>query len=105
MFPVKGKHEKIRIYSKLQRRWFNGSEEKGNYSKRQERGRAMYRKQDSGIPEIFGCGVLNPNTQARIQVPLTKIPESSSWNPKSAALNPKSKTAFDSVTWGEKCFQ
>lgn len=65
----------------------------------------MYRKQDSGIPEIFGCGVLNPNTQARIQVPLTKIPESSSWNPKSAALNPKSKTAFDSVTWGEKCFQ
>ena len=61
MFPVKGKHEKIRIYSKLQRRWFNGSEEKGNYSKRLERGgRFMYRKQDSGIPEIFGRGIRNP---------------------------------------------
>ena len=37
MFLVKGKHENLSIYSKLLRRRVNGSEEKGNYSKRKEK--------------------------------------------------------------------
>ena len=38
--------------------------------------------------------------ESRIQVPLTKNPESSTWNLESTAWNPESKTVLDSVTWG-----
>ena len=36
---------------------------------------------------IDGCGIRNPRT----------------WNPKSTAWNPESKTLLDYLTWGEKC--
>ena len=58
--------------------------------------------------EIFACGILNPvlwnrNTtqgirnpaKSRVQVPLTKIPQSSTWNPESMAWNQKSKSILD----------
>ena len=37
-----------------------------------------------------------------IRNPLGWNPESSSWNPESTAWNPESKTAMDSLTWGDK---
>ena len=36
-----------------------------------------------------------------IQVPLTKNPESSTWNPEYTALNPKSNAVLDFLTWGD----
>ena len=39
--------------------------------------------------------------ESGIPIPLTKNPESSIWNPELGAWNPESKTALDSLTWGE----
>ena len=48
---------------------------------------------ESGIPLTIEC---------RIQVPLTKNPESSTWNPESTTCSPGSKAVFDSFAWGEQ---
>ena len=49
-----------------------------------------------------GLGELwNGLLESGIQVPLTKNPESSTWNLQSMAWNPESKTVLDSLTWRE----
>ena len=42
------------------------------------------------------------NPESGIQVPLKKNAESSSLNPESTAWNPESKSALDSLIWGDK---
>ena len=64
--------------------------------------------------EIFARGILNPglwnrNTtqgirnpaKSRVQVPLTKITESSTWNPEPMAWNQKSQSILDYLTVGD----
>ena len=66
----------------------------------------------SGAGGIQNPGLWNPEyswrnpeshwrLESRIQVPLTKNLESSTWNLESTAWNPESKTVLDFLTWGE----
>ena len=56
---------------------------------------------ESGILD-FGSRNLESHQglESGIKVPLTKYPESSTWNPESTVWNPKSETALDFLTWG-----
>ena len=56
---------------------------------------------ESGILD-FGSRNLESHQglESGIKVPLTKYPESSTWNPESTVWNPKSKTVLYFLTWG-----
>ena len=62
-------------------------------------------------PGNLSCGVRNSGLwiqdleshqglESGMKVPLTKYPESSTWNPESTVWNPKSKTVLYLLTWG-----
>ena len=71
---------------------------------------------DSGIREIFACGILNPGLwnpeysfrnppyfrlESGVPVQLTKNSETNTQNPESMAWNPESTTVLDSLTRDE----
>ena len=72
---------------------------------------------DSGIREIFACGILNPGLwnpeqslrspeshfrfESGVPVQLTKNSETNTQNPESMAWNPESTTVLDSLTRGK----
>ena len=72
---------------------------------------------DSGIREIFACGILNPGLwnpeysfrnppyfrlESGVPVQLTKNSETNTQNPESMAWNPESTTVLDSLTRGDR---
>ena len=81
--------------------------------------RSIWGNPDSGIREIFACGIQSPeewaleskNTsrnpefhsrmESEIHVPPTKNPKSSTWNPEFTAWNLEFKTVLDSLTRGD----
>ena len=69
----------------------------------------MSGNRDSGIREIFACGIRNPGSGIQFKesgFPVTigirnlkRNPDSSLWNPKSTLRNPETKSISDSLTW------
>ena len=60
---------------------------------------------ESGFRNAGKFCVWNPGSlvlESVMQVLLTRYSEFSTWNPKSKAQNPESKTVLDSLTWGDQ---
>ena len=79
----------------------------------------MLRNPDSGMWEIFACGIRNTakgirNTAQGIRNPTNDWNpeskfhgprlESSTWNPESTAWNQESQDVLDALTWGDRVF-